>query len=318
LTDSHEPPLILCRLPPLLPVSALVLALTFGPNQLHAQASDPAAAEVLFREGRGLMSAGKYDQACEKFSESNRLDPALGTVFNLADCEERRGHLTRAWTLFHEVVQRLPDGDERRAIAAARAKHLDARLPRLRIRMVASAPVGTRIERDGVELGRASLDTPLPVEPGSHRVVVRAPGHADREFRVSLAAGEARDVEVMPGVATGANPEPTTSSGSGSGQKTAGFVVAGAGLLALAGGVITGAMLLGKKSTVDQNCDASKRCNARGLEAADAGETLGVLTTVALATGAVALGAGTYLVLSAAPNDDGGATSASATLFGRF
>jgi hypothetical protein len=215
-------------------------------------------------------------------------------------------------------VQRLPDGDERRAIAAARAKHLDARLPRLRIRLVASAPVGTRIERDGVELGRASLDTPLPVEPGSHRVVVRAPGHADREFRVTLAAGEALDVVVMPGVATGANPEPTTSSDSGSGQKTAGFVVAGAGLLALAGGVITGAMLLGKKSTVDQNCDASKRCNARGLEAADAGETLGVLTTVALATGAVALGAGTYLVLSASPNDDRGAASASAALFGRF
>jgi hypothetical protein len=158
----------------------------------------------------------------------------------------------------------------------------------------------------------------LPVEPGSHRVVVRAPGHASREFRVLLAAGETRDLEVTPGVATGVSPEPATSSGSGSGQKTAGFVVAGAGLLALAGGVITGAMLLGKKSTVDQNCDASKRCNARGLAAADAGETLGVLTTVALATGAVALGAGTYFVLSAAPNDDRGATSASAKLFGRF
>jgi hypothetical protein len=316
LTDALEPPVILARLPPLLPVSALVLALTFGPNQLHAQASDPAAAEVLFREGRGLMAAGKYDQACEKFSESNRLDPALGTVFNLADCEERRGHLTRAWTLFHEVVQRLPTSDERRAIAAARAKQLDARLPRLRIRLVASAPAGTRIERDGVELGPASLDTPLPVEPGSHRVVVRAPGRVNREFHVSLAVGQARDLEVTPGVAIGVSPEPATASGSG--QKTVGIVMAGAGLFALAGGAVTGALLLGKKSTVDQNCDSSKRCNARGLEAADAGKTLGVLTTVALATGAVALGAGTYLLLSAAPNDDADAAVASASLFGRF
>ena len=296
--------------------AVLSLMLTLGAAELHAQASDPAAAEALFREGRALLAAGEYARACGKFSESNRLDPAVGTVFNLAECEERLGHLARAWTLFQEVVQRLPDGDERRAIAEARAKNLEARLPRLRIRLTAGAPPGTRVERDGVELGAASLDTALPVDPGDHRVVVRAPGHADREFRVKLAAGEARALDVAPGIATQVAGEHAPSDGSG--QKTLGFVIGGVGLAALAGGAITGAMVLGKKSTVDQNCDAEKRCNQRGLDAAAAGETLGMVTTIALAAGAVGLGAGTYLVLSAAPSDAHGASTAGATLFGRF
>lgn len=294
------------------------LAWLLAASELHAQSSDPAAAEALFREGRTLMTAGEYARACEKFSESNRLDPAIGTVFNLADCEERRGHLARAWTLFQEVLQRLPDGDERRAIAAGRSKNLEARLPRLRIRLGDGAPSGTRVERDGVELGGASLDTPLPVDPGAHRVVVRAPGHADAEFRVTLSSGESRELVVVPGAATKAQGSVKPGVPTESSQKTVGLVIGGIGLAAIVGGAITGAMVLGKKSTVDQNCDSSKRCNDRGLDAADSGKTLGVITTVALAAGGVALGAGTFLVLSAAPSDQHGAASASATLFGRF
>src|SRR5258706_12849365 len=86
----------------------------------RAEGSDPAAAEVLFRQGRALADKGDYQGACAKFRESGRLDPAIGTTFNIADCDERLGHLAQAWTLFGEVVQRLPPEDKRRQIAQKR------------------------------------------------------------------------------------------------------------------------------------------------------------------------------------------------------
>src|SRR5688500_10877054 len=97
--------------------SLVALSLTAAAPDASAQSTDPAAAEALFREGRALADAGDYGGACAKFRESERLDPAIGTTFNIADCEERQGHVARAWTLYREVAQRLPASDGRRAIA---------------------------------------------------------------------------------------------------------------------------------------------------------------------------------------------------------
>ncbi|MFO0567610.1 MAG: hypothetical protein U0263_18270 [Polyangiaceae bacterium] len=60
-----------------------------------AQGRDATAAEALFNAGRDAVKAGDYPTACAKFRESNRLDPAPGTVLNLADCEEHLGHVDR-------------------------------------------------------------------------------------------------------------------------------------------------------------------------------------------------------------------------------
>ena len=83
-----------------------------------------------------------------------------------------------------------------------------------------------------------------------------------------------------------------TATSSGSGQKTLGYVLAGVGVAGLVTGIVAGVMVLGDKSTVDANCDADKRCNAEGLDAAERGKTMGIVTTVGLVTGAVGLGAG--------------------------
>src|SRR5882724_10827634 len=137
---------------------------------------DPAAAEELFRQGRAASEKRDFNTACAKFRESNRLDPAVGTVFNIADCEEKLGRLATAWTLFQEVVQRLPPADNRRAIAEQRASKLEPRVPKLSIRLAHSARSDVTVRRDGVSLGTASLDTPLPVDPGDHVVIVEGPG----------------------------------------------------------------------------------------------------------------------------------------------
>lgn len=303
-----------------LAVLVVVLTTTLSATAF-SQTSDAAGAEALFREARELVAKGDFAQACAKFRESNRLDPAVGTVFNLADCEEKQGHLAQAWTLFQEVVQKLPESDERHAIAAKRAAALEPRLPRLTLRLAPNAPAGTRVVRDGTELGSASFGSALPLDPGTHRLVVDADGREPKEFVVTLGERESRALEVMPGPARAEQgpvaplpPEPS----SGSGRKTLGYVLAGVGVAGLVTGIVAGVMVLGDKSTVDANCDDDKRCNAEGLDAAERGKTMGIVTTVGLVTGAVGLGAGTYLIVSAAPSTDPETRAASARFVTSF
>ena len=75
------------------------------------------------------MAAGSYDIACARFRDSDKLDPAVGTRFNLADCEERRGLVATAWSLFRGVLSELAQDDDRKPIAEERAAKLKPRLP---------------------------------------------------------------------------------------------------------------------------------------------------------------------------------------------
>src|SRR5687768_8531645 len=72
-------------------VVAAVVVLASARGRALAQPRDAAAGEALFIEGRRLMKVGDRPAACAKFAESQRLDPAVGTLANLADCEEQRG-----------------------------------------------------------------------------------------------------------------------------------------------------------------------------------------------------------------------------------
>jgi len=276
----------------------LVLLLVAWTGVAAAQASDPAAAEALFREGRTAAEAKNYQLACQKFHESHRLDPAPGTLLNIADCEEKLGHIATAWTLYQEVAQKLPERDERHAIAIARSAALEPRVPKLSIRLTPDAPSDSRVRRDGVELKAASLDTPLPVDPGKHEIVVDAPGHARSKVELQIAERDLKRVSVGPGAVLPPSEGPATKTSSSSGARSAGYVLAGIGIVGIGVGTVTGLMVLSKKSTVDDNCNAQKRCNQTGVDAADSGKSLGTISGVGFIVGAVALGAGAYLVLS--------------------
>src|SRR5262249_43796344 len=108
--------------------------LLFSAFRAHAQGRDPAAAEALFKEGRKAADAGDYETACVRFRESERLDAAVGTEFNLADCEEHRGKLAEAWQLFRRTLEQLTPTDERWSIAKDREQSLAGRVPKLIVR----------------------------------------------------------------------------------------------------------------------------------------------------------------------------------------
>jgi hypothetical protein len=268
-----------------------------GSSVARADTHDPAAAEALFRDGRAAAQRGDWETACPKLRESQRLDPAAGTLLNLADCEEHRGKVATAWQLFRQVVDSLPANDERAPLAGKRASALEKRLPHLTVRLVGSVPAGVKVTRNEVELSEGSLGSALPVDPGAYTVTVSAPGRATTTTSVTVVEAATSAVDAQVGAPTdGAAGGDIKASKS---TRTAGWVMGGIGVAGLAVGGVAGILTLGHKSTVDDNCNANtKTCNSTGYDAAQSGKTLGLITTTGLIVGAVGIGVGAYLILS--------------------
>jgi hypothetical protein len=290
---------------------ALVLLAAPG---VRAAERDAAAAEALFRDARRMADAGDYAGACPKFAESQRLDPAAGTLFNLADCEAHTGHIASAWEHFAAVVEQLPPADRRRAYAAGQVTTLEKKLPRLTIDLAPGSPADVRVERDGVELGAASLGTALPVDPGRHLVVVRASGRVERTFEVTMepsdaqrlvvAAGDAGSAPAAPAPAAEAAsaepvpPPPDRNADAGQSRRTTGIVVGSAGIAALAVGTYFGVRALSRRSDSDAVCSAGICRDTSGISAYDDSRTYARVADVAFVVGVAAAAAGAYLILT--------------------
>lgn len=240
--------------------SAALLVFVAG-TSAHAQA-DSAAAEALFTEGRTLLAQGKRDLACKRFEESFAIDKtAMGTLFNIALCNERRGRLATAWLQYREVAATSRTTRTDRAnLADERARDLKPRLSTLRVVVPAAVralPV-LEVTVDGAPLPATSYGVPIPVDGGEHRVVAKARGHRPAGASTAVAPERAEaevtipPLVVDPSAATEpakpapvGGPAPTgaaeTSTPSG---RTLAWVVGATGAAALALGAGFGASVL--------------------------------------------------------------------------
>jgi hypothetical protein len=273
-----------------------------------ADGTDPAAAAALFQEGRDAAKRGDYASACPKLADSYRLDPAPGTLLNLADCNEHLGKLASAWQLFQQAAEHLTPTDTRMPVAKQRIAALEARLPRLAVSLSADAPPGTKVTRDAVELGGGSLNTALPVDPGEHVVVATAPDREDRRYTVKVEQGKTERLVVEPGDPVVRSPAPkekgqapdvvAPQGPTGLGKVgTVGIVVGAVGLAGLGVAIGTGLMLPGKQSIVDAHCGSDNLCDKIGYEAATGGKTLAAVNTAMWFVGGIVTGVGVALVI---------------------
>ena len=169
---------------------AIISALTTAAQNASAQeALDAAAAREHLTQGYKLKQQGALREALPHLVESLRLDPKLKTIINLADCEEKLSMLVEAqqhWLMARDRAGR--EGEPR--VKQEADQHLAAlgpRLPRLNIQLSPGVPSDAQVYRDEVLLGRVSLGTPLPTNPGEHKILVRAPGHEDWKYTLKLA-----------------------------------------------------------------------------------------------------------------------------------
>lgn len=155
-------------------LSHLVAAMSFA-----ADASDSSKAEALYEQGKKAAQANDFAHACPMFEQSQKLEPAIGTQFNLADCYEKTGRPATALALFREVarVAQMTGKSERQHSAQERARALEAAVPRLRVGLTSPRP-GETVRLDGKDLDAASTallqKEGLPVDVGAHAVHVEA------------------------------------------------------------------------------------------------------------------------------------------------
>jgi hypothetical protein len=308
---------------------AAALCLAYGTTALAADPPDPppktggdaAAAQAMFYEARQLMKANKFGLACPKLEESLRLDYGIGTEFNLADCHEKVGKVASAWSGFLSVASAAHTSHQtdREKVARDRAKALEPRLPKLTIEVPPGAPAGLEVKRDGVVVGQAGWNTPVPVDPGTHDITVTAPGKIAWHGNVSIAEQKSAKITVPkledqavaaapkaatpPAEATSTTtitsfPEPIVEN-RGQTQRTIGWVVGGVGIASLAVGAGFGINSLAQRAQANDHCNKNDICDAQGVKDRNAAITSGDVSTVTTIAGAGAILGGIVLVLTA-------------------
>lgn len=166
----------------------------------HAQPAG-AQAEALFRQGRELMAQGKLAEACSAFEESQKLDPAVTTLLNLASCREQRGQLASAWGLFLEAERETRPATDAAAkklhdVAQDHASKLEPRLSKLTI-AVATPVDGLEVTRDKDAQAPVTWNRALPIDGGTYTITAKAPGTATWSTHVTVAPErDAKTVEV--------------------------------------------------------------------------------------------------------------------------
>jgi hypothetical protein len=271
-------------------------------SDARAQATDAAIAESLYRQGRALMEAGKLVEACPKLVESQRIDPQLGTLLNVAVCHERIGLTASAWSEFNAVAAQATQRNEedRARYAREHAAALEPRLSYLSLRVAERAPALT-VKLDQRALGPAAWANPLPIDPGTHQVEASLPGKRTWSRQFDVRGPGATNIEIPElADADAATPAalPAPDDG-GSTRRTLGFVVGGVGVAGLAVGTAFGVMTFSAKSEGDEHCPGDHSlCDDTGLEHHDRASTYATVSTIAFAGGIAAVAVGTVLVLT--------------------
>jgi hypothetical protein len=147
-----------------------------------------AAAEALFDEGKELLQRGKFEQACERFEQSQAIEVGIGTSLYLGDCYEKSGRLASAWAAFRKAASQAQatNQQERATIAQHRAAQIEPNLSKITL-VIAPQPRGIQIRMDDMTIAPSLSNVPLPVDPGEHQIVARAPGFQSWSTRVLIA-----------------------------------------------------------------------------------------------------------------------------------
>jgi len=298
---SSCPPSLL-RSPLVRAATALVLAGVFGAQPRAARADDDAAtAQALFDEATALKAKEEWAAACPKFESSYKLDPALGTLLNLANCFEKLGKTASAWARWEEAYQwATKNNDDRAEYAKTQRDALVPKLPKLKI--IVTHPVAAlSIVRDTASVSEAMYGAALPIDPGEHTVFVKRDDEVLKTEKVKVVEAQSAEVSFDLAAIEKAAPPPKPKNvvvvGVSPAMRRAGWAIGGTGLGVVAIAAALEGLAASRKSEADSkgNC-VSKICSPKGLIVADdakalaeAGQWVGIGGLVVTAVGVTLL-----------------------------
>jgi hypothetical protein len=284
----------------------IVTALAFPASTVFGADSTGAIDEL--KVGYSLKQAGKCAEAIPHFLASYRAEPTPKALLNLADCEEQTDQLLAASGHAEEGrdLARQQNDKVLVDVAAAQLTAIDQKLPRLTIDLAPGAPIGSAVTCDGSAVRAASIGVAVPLDPGPHRLVVMAPGRAQRVVNVTLKTGSRTEIAVQPGEPLPAEPPGGEAERGPAHPEDSGpqvrrmwtYGAFGLGAAGIAEGVATGIAAGSKHGALEQQCTGND-CPSSAQSTLDSFHSLRTWSTVGYIVGIAGLAGGTVLWLTA-------------------
>ena len=280
----------------------IAFAVLFSAGSAIAQtnASDAAIAQSLFEEGRKLMNEKKFPEACPRLERSYKLDPAPGTLLNLAVCHEAIGKNATARNEYLDTVT-MAKRDNRRdrlTFAQRHLKELEGKVSTLTVSDQAREP-GLEWRIDGIKVGVESFGIALPIDPGTHVIEATAPGKIPWKTSITVTKdGEAKTLEIPALVAAPPPPkiEPLPPVTPVVTEKSRGpspwiWVTIGVGVVGWGAFALGGVESLTNWNDRKNNCGIGgdpNACNQAGIDADKNARTWALVADIGLGVGAAA------------------------------
>ena len=266
---------------------ALVLIAGIASADPTSDEAEHKRADALFDEAQALVDAGKLEQGCAKFEESLSHDKnAIGTILNIAKCQARLGRIASAYATYADVRDRakLQNQPEYGARAEENLAQLAPFVPHLAIALGERRPDGVEVLIDDKPIKIEAI-ADIPLDPGSHVVIVRAKRYRSHEERITIAKKERHVLTV----AALELDQPAQAFPTGM------VVTASGGGLVLVGVVMGLVARSHYNDAIANQCHGDRTMCVDGGDAANSARTLGTVGTVIGVTGLVAAGVGGYL-----------------------
>jgi hypothetical protein len=313
------------------PLALLALASLFSPASAWAQSeSDKGTARELGQTGQSALDTHDWKRAEDDFRRADALFHAPTLALGLARAQAGQGRVVEAWENYHRIILENNTSSPvfAKALADAQSEIASVENRRARVTISASGAEGLKVTIDDVPVRVEALGIERLIDPGPHVFKATADGYRMVSQSVTIPEGAAQSVTltltkdtgapaglvvpvagaVAPPPATGVSGVDTSSSGGGSGMKTAAFISFGIGGAGLIEGAITGIVAISKHSSLSSACHNGS-CPASEDSAISSYHTMGTLSTVGFIIAGVGAASGVTLFLLAPKSTPAGPTT---------
>jgi hypothetical protein len=298
----------------------LLVGAAFSLSVLSASSeafADPQSeAKDLFAHGRELRNGGDCGSAAPLFRRAYEIFPSgLGSLRNLAECEETLGHFAssrRAWLDLRRALITMPNDpkyegwDKDAEDAAGRLKPkvasfvVDVYVKSPDGEILANEKTGIEILVNGESVGTKLVSAPLERDPGTYRIRAQGKDASPVEQTVTLNAGDNPHVTIRierhPGQDVDAEEQKIRT------RKIIGIAAMGAGAGLLVGGLITFILRQSAMSELEDKCGPGYEngpCDISLKSTIDRGKLMSTLSPILAGAGVAVAGAGIVIYVTA-------------------
>jgi len=285
---------------------AITLLFTLLTDHASAEPSviERENARTLMDQGDELRTAGNLWGALERFRAADAIMHVPTTGLELARVQAQLLQLIEARSTALAVTKLEPAADEPKVYTEARkaaevlADELITHIPDVAVR-VEPAVANMRVAIDGISLPQTQHPLPYKLNPGSHTLVVEAPGYEQHSEQFSLADSQHAELGVVLSKSKIHVPVDlkTAPIDDGSAGRTRGYIGLIAGGVILAGGVTAGIISANKTSSIRKRC-GGYACSAEERSDLESAYRWANIANVGIPVGVIGIGYGVFELLT--------------------